>query len=169
MEEPRSVYVNIKTPKTPSKIVQRDHPEDFVIGNIDDGLQLIKNPKKVISETNLALLSTIEPKDFNQAFKDESWKESMKEELSQIENNKTWELVPRPKYKNVISTKWVFKNKMIEEGKIVRNKSRLVCKGYTQVEGEDFDETFPPLPEWKPSNCFLHIHVSRTSQYTRWM
>ena len=54
----------------------------------------------------------------------------MDEELDQIEKRDTWELVPRPKDKNVISTKWVYMNKLNEYGQVARNKSRLVCKGY---------------------------------------
>lgn len=46
----------------------------------------------------------------------------MKEELEYIEKNKTLELVPRPVNKNVIGTKWIFKNKLNENGEIVRNK-----------------------------------------------
>ena len=57
----------------------------------------------------------------------------MKEELDQIEKSGTWELVPRPQDKNIIDTKWVYKNKLDENGKIIRNKARLVCKGYTQM------------------------------------
>ena len=48
----------------------------------------------------------------------------MNEELDQIEKNKTWELVPRLKDKNVIGTKWVFKNKVNEDEEVIRNKSR---------------------------------------------
>jgi hypothetical protein len=54
-------------------------------------------------------------------------------------------LVPRPKNKNVIGTKCVFINKLNEDGEVTRNKARLVCKGYAQVEGIDFEETFPPV------------------------
>ena len=54
----------------------------------------------------------------------------MEEELSQIKKNDTWELVPRPKDKNVIGTKWVFRNKLDENGQVTRNKAILVCKGY---------------------------------------
>jgi hypothetical protein len=54
----------------------------------------------------------------------------MDEELDQIEKNDTWELVPRPKNKNVIDTKWVFRNKLNEYGQFTRNKTSLVCKGY---------------------------------------
>ena len=42
---------------------------------------------------------------------------------------------------NVISTKWVFRNKLDEHGQVVRNKATLLCKGYAQVEGIDFEET----------------------------
>jgi hypothetical protein len=54
------------------------------------------------------LLSTVEPSSFEEANKDEHWIKAMDEELDQIEKNDTWELVPRPKNKNVIGTKWVF-------------------------------------------------------------
>jgi hypothetical protein len=69
----------------------------------------------------------------------------MDEELGQIEKNDTWELVPRPKNKNVIITKWVFRNKLNEDGHVTRNKARLVCKGYAQVEGIEFEEKFAPV------------------------
>jgi hypothetical protein len=69
----------------------------------------------------------------------------MDEELDQIEKNDTWELVPRPKNKNVIGTKWVFRNKLNEDGQITSNKARLVCKGYEHIEGIDFEETFAPV------------------------
>ena len=72
----------------------------------------------------------IEPNSFEEANKDEFWNKAMVEEFDQIEKNDTWELVLRPKNKNVIGTKWVFKNKLNEYGHVTRNKARLVCKGY---------------------------------------
>ena len=75
-------------------------------------------------------MSQVEPTSTKEACKDESWVKAMNEELDQIEKNQTWDLVPRPKDKNVIGTKWVFKNKMNEDGQVVRSKARLVCKGY---------------------------------------
>jgi hypothetical protein len=80
-----------------------------------------------------------EPKKKLQASQDDHWIKAMNEELDQIEKNNTWDLVPRPNNKNVIVTKWVYKNKLKEDGKIVRNKAILVCKGYAQVEGVDFE------------------------------
>ena len=55
--------------------------------------------------------------------------------------------VPRPKNKNVIGTKRVFKNKLNEDRKVYRNKVRLVCKGYSQEEGIDYGETFSPIED----------------------
>ena len=79
----------------------------------------------------------------------------MNEELDQIEKNKTWELVPGPKGKNVIGTKWVFKNKVNEDGKVSKNKAILVCKGYAQVEGIDFEETFAPVARLEVIRMFI--------------
>jgi hypothetical protein len=131
-------------PKTPRKIIQKNHPSDQIIGNKDAGVETrrrIHSPEQL----HLALLSSIEPSNFEEANKDELWIKSMDEELDQIEKNDTWELVPRPRYKNVIDTKWVFINKLNEDGHVTRNKARLVCKGYTQVEGIEFEETFSPV------------------------
>ena len=71
----------------------------------------------------------------------------MNEEIEQIEKNKTLTLVPRPRDKKVIGTKWVFRNKLNEAGKVSRNKERLVCKGYSQEEGIDYGEPLPLLQD----------------------
>ena len=81
----------------------------------------------------------------------------MYEELHQFVQNDVWELVPRPKGVNVIGTKWIFKNKSDEHGTVIRNKSRLVAQGYTQVEGVDFDETFAPIARLESIRILLAI------------
>ena len=81
----------------------------------------------------------------------------MHEELHQFVWNDVWELVPRPKGVNVIGTKWIFKNKLDEHGIVIRNKSRLVTQGYTQVEGIDFDETFAPVARLESIRILLAI------------
>eukprot|EP00253_Pinus_taeda_P019413 PITA_19413 len=103
----------------------------------------------------------IEPETFAGASNDPHWVKAMEEEMSQIEKNKTWELVPRPKDKNIIGTKWVFKNKMNEEGQVIRNKARLVCKGYSQIEGIGFEETFAPVARMEAIRMFLAFACSK--------
>jgi len=66
----------------------------------------------------------------------------MQEKLNQFERNKVWTFTTRPNNHPVIGTKWVFRNKLAENGNVVRNKTRLVAKGYNQEECIYFDETF---------------------------
>nr|GFA01419.1 putative RNA-directed DNA polymerase [Tanacetum cinerariifolium] len=73
---------------------------------------------------------------------DFAWIESMQEELQQFDQLDVRELVDRPLCKNVINIKWLWKNKRDEENIFIRNKSRLVAKGYAQKEGVDFEESF---------------------------
>ena len=71
----------------------------------------------------------------------------MQEELNQFERNEVWELVPRSNNQSVIGTKWVYRNKMDENGISIRNKARLVAQGYNQQEGIDYEETFAPVAD----------------------
>jgi len=64
------------------------------------------------------------------ALEDSNWINAMHEELNQFARNEVWILVPITEEMNVIGTKWVFNNKLDEQGVIVRNKARLVAKGY---------------------------------------
>jgi hypothetical protein len=97
----------------------------------------------------------MEPKNFNEVNKDDHWVKAMNDELDQIEKNNMWEMVHRPEGKNVIGSKWIFKNKLNERGQVVRNKARLVCKGYAQIEGLDYDETFVPIARLEAIKMFL--------------
>ncbi|RVW50135.1 Retrovirus-related Pol polyprotein from transposon RE1 [Vitis vinifera] len=85
------------------------------------------------------------PAEFEEAEKDDKWIEAMKEELRMIEKNDTWELVDRPQHRKVIGVKWVYRTKLNAYGSVNKYKARLVVKGYSQVFGVDFSETFAPV------------------------
>ncbi|GJT69808.1 retrovirus-related pol polyprotein from transposon TNT 1-94 [Tanacetum coccineum] len=70
---------------------------------------------------------------------------AMQEELNQFKTNDVWELVPNPMDMTIIGTKWVYRNKLDENGIVTRNKARLVAQGYNQQEGIDYDETYAPV------------------------
>nr|GEV15651.1 reverse transcriptase domain-containing protein [Tanacetum cinerariifolium] len=72
-------------------------------------------------------------------------KNGIEEELHHFDRLDVWELVDRPLCTNVINMKWLWKNKHDEENTVIRNKSRLVAKGYAQKEGVDFEESFAPV------------------------
>jgi hypothetical protein len=67
----------------------------------------------------------------------------------------------KTKGKNVIGTKWVFRNKLNEDGQVTKNKTRLVCKGYAQVEGIYFEETFVPVARMEAIRMFLAYACSK--------
>ncbi|GJZ17699.1 retrovirus-related pol polyprotein from transposon TNT 1-94 [Tanacetum coccineum] len=79
----------------------------------------------------------------------------MQEELNQFEINKVWTLVPKPHGKTIIGTKWIRKNRMDENGIVIKNKARLVSQGYNQQEGINYEETFAPVARLEAIRIFL--------------
>jgi hypothetical protein len=66
---------------------------------------------------------------------------------------KSWEIVPRPKEKSIVSSKWIFKIKHAADESIEKYKARFVARGFSQQEGVDYDETFSPVALYlHPSN-----------------
>jgi len=119
------------------------HPEDQIIGNKE-------SPRRTRSyfrqeDSMIGLISMIEPTTVDEALSDDGWILAMQEELNQFQRNDVWDLVPKPSQKNIIGTKWVFRNKLNEQGEVTKNKARLVAQGYNQQEGIDYTETFAPV------------------------
>ncbi|GJW50697.1 retrovirus-related pol polyprotein from transposon TNT 1-94 [Tanacetum coccineum] len=89
----------------------RNHPLENVIGNLNQ--RTLRSQAQ--NQSNFYyFISTIEPKNVNEALGDESWIVAMQEELNQFIANDVWELVPQPKNMTIIGTKWVFRNKLDE-------------------------------------------------------
>ncbi|KAK0583607.1 hypothetical protein LWI29_000140 [Acer saccharum] len=152
------------------QVVEHSHPrlrnlhyQEDIIGDLNEG---VRTRNQIANQISYACYtSQIEPKNINEAIVDEYWVGAMQDELNQFERNEVWSLVPRPKDINVIGTKWVFRNKTDESGKIVRNKARLVAQGYTQVEGVDFDETFAPVARLESIRLLLSIACINENTY----
>nr|GEW72001.1 hypothetical protein [Tanacetum cinerariifolium] len=85
--------------------------------------------------------------------------ESMQSDLCmhshQLKRLDVWELVPLPNGKNVIKVKWLWKNKTDVENTVIQNKSRLVTKGYSQIEGKDFEDSFAPVAQLEAVRMFV--------------
>ncbi|GJV99098.1 retrovirus-related pol polyprotein from transposon TNT 1-94 [Tanacetum coccineum] len=73
----------------------------------------------------------------------------------QFKIQEVWTLVDLPIGKRDIGSKWVFRNKKVERGIVIRNKVRLVAQGYTQEEGIDYDEVFAPVARIEAIRLFL--------------
>lgn len=88
-----------------------------------------------------------DPKTYREAVKSTKakyWKEAMQAEVESLEYNNTWTLVDKPKDKNVLPGKWVYRVKYDADGQVDKYKARYVAKGFAQVEGLDFFETYAP-------------------------
>ena len=137
----------------------KNHPIEQVIGEIGEGVKT----RRALNEyqSNYAYISIVEPKNTKEALEDESWVQAMQEELNQFKRNNVWELVPAPKGKTIIGTKWVHRIKYDENGKPVKNKSRLVAQGFNQEEGLDYEETFAPVARLEAIRllCAFASHV----------
>lgn len=100
---------------------------------------------------------------FHQATKGEeraSWIPAINSEMDSLYRNKTWSLVPREKGTNILSTKWVFRRKedMADDGtERTKFKARLVCRGFEQIKGLDYDETFAPVVKFTTLRMLLGI------------
>nr|GEV80684.1 Gag-Pol polyprotein [Tanacetum cinerariifolium] len=134
----------------------KDHSLEQVIGNPS---QSVRTRRQLESDGEMYMftltVSRTEPKNIKEAMADSAWIESMQEELYQFDRLGVWKLVDRPLCKNVINMKWLWKNKHDEENSIIRNKSRLVAKGYTQKEGIDFKESFAPVARLEAVKLFI--------------
>nr|GEV63411.1 copia protein [Tanacetum cinerariifolium] len=87
--------------------------------------------------------------------------EAMQEELNGFERLEVWELVPRRDKVMVITLKWIYKVKLDKLGGILKNKVRLVARGYRQEEGIDFEESFAPVTRLEAIRIFLAYAVHK--------
>ncbi|KAJ9535705.1 LOW QUALITY PROTEIN: hypothetical protein OSB04_un001143 [Centaurea solstitialis] len=122
---------------------QKNHPSTLVIGDMESPMLTRHKSKQ----------AGVEPKKAHDAMKDPSWIEAMQEELLQFVLQH--DLVDLPSGHRAIGTKWIFRNKKDERGKVIKNKARLVAQGYTQEEGIDYDEVFAPVARIEAIRLFL--------------
>jgi hypothetical protein len=72
----------------------------------------------------------------------------MMEEYQSIMKNDVWDIVLRPEGKFVVTSKWIYKIKHTVDGSIEKHKTRIVARGFSQVEGIDYEETFAPVARY---------------------
>ncbi|CAN6469819.1 unnamed protein product [Victoria cruziana] len=135
----------------------------FVYGRrgIDQGEPSVRRSERIrhpidrwVSYKNFSLdfqvfLSNIskdmEPTFYQEAAQSQAWIQAMNEEINALHECGTWEIVPQPRSKNVVGSKWVYKIKYKPDGSIQRHKARLIARGFSQKYEQDYEETFSPV------------------------
>ncbi|GJR32391.1 retrovirus-related pol polyprotein from transposon TNT 1-94 [Tanacetum coccineum] len=130
-DEEYTIAVHLKVKLEPNKWIKDSGCSRHMTGNKD----LFSSYKSIDGE----------PKNVKEAIQDESWTMAMHIELNQFKTNDVWSLVPPPNNETIIGTKWVFKNKLDENGVVFRNKARLVAQETNQQRKLDSMETFAPV------------------------
>nr|GEU62494.1 hypothetical protein [Tanacetum cinerariifolium] len=150
-EDAPSASKSHTTSETQSSVIPQDVEED----NLDIEVAHMGNDPLLgvpIPEVTSAQSSSMTYKD---ALTQSRWIEAMQEELNEFERLEVWELVPRPDKVMVITLKWIYKVKLDELGGILKNKARLVARGYRQEKGIDFEESFAPVARLEAIWIFL--------------
>lgn len=165
-EEENEEYVNINIKEEGQEVgeveitkrnsIEENETNKYNLRNRD-------NLKKPMKYTDFAMFAIHgEPQTFSQAIASpeaDKWKNAMQEELTALAVNKTWKLVDLPEGKKPIDNRWVFKIKGKPDENDCRYRARLVAKGYSQIPGIDYEETFSPVARWNTIRSLLSIAV----------
>ena len=121
---------------------------------------ITKPIQKLNLHTHIASSPSSEPTSVAQALKDSNWRKAMSEEYDALARNGTWELVTPTYITNLVGCKWVFRIKRNYDGSIDRFKPCLVAKGFHQIPGVDYLETFSPIIKPTTMRLVLSITIS---------
>ena len=131
---------NIVARKSKRRRVVKSFGEDFIIC-------LVEDTPTTITEAYSSIDADL-------------WNEVVQSEMDSTMSNGTWEAVDRPYECKPVGCKWVFKKKMRPDGTVEKYKTRLVAKGYTQKEGEDYFDTYSPVARLMTIRVLIILAVS---------
>ena len=100
------------------------------------------------------------PKTYEEAMEHTEWRESVGDEVGAMIKNDTWYETELPKGKKAVTSRLLFTIKYLANGKPERRKTRLVARGYTQVYGEDYLDTFAPVVKLHTIRILLSLAVN---------
>ncbi len=98
-----------------------------------------------------------EPYSFEEAMQQPIWVDAMVEEYDSIVWNNVWDGVPRPENMLVVSSRWIYKVKQATDGSVAKHKARFFSRGFSQVEGIDYEETFAPVARYSSIRLMLAL------------
>ncbi|GJY16851.1 retrovirus-related pol polyprotein from transposon TNT 1-94 [Tanacetum coccineum] len=163
---------NVRPSHTPFELIGRWTKDHLIANVIGDHSRLVSTRNQLKTDAMWcyfdAFLTSVEPKNFKQAMTEPSWIDAMQEEIHEFERLQVWELVPCPDKVMLIKLKWIYKVKIDEFGRVLKNKARLVAQGFRQEQGIDFEESFAPVARIKAICIFeypSHMYKLKKALY----
>ena len=89
-----------------------------------------------------------EPYSFEEEVQEPKWVDVMVEEYDSIVKNSSWEIVPRSVGKSVVGSRWIYKVKQVVDGSVKKYKARFFTRGFSQIEGIDYEKAFAPVARY---------------------
>jgi hypothetical protein len=154
---PRDIAIRHKRPTWARKTLQEAEGYKAPQGTTRES----KRPKRFSSY--LSVMTHIIDSESNchgEASGEQVWQDAMIEEYKSILKNDVWDVVPRREGKSVVTSKWIYKIKHVVDGSIKKYKARFVAKGFSQIEGVDYDKTFAPVARYTSIRSIIVLATS---------
>ena len=116
---------------------------------------------------HIFLVQSSYPHYYGEAIGNPFCESAMQEEYNSLLENETWDLIPLPSGRKCVRCRWVYRTKSTTDGHISRYKSSLVTKGFQQVHGIDYDETFTPVAKMDSIRLELSIAACKGWEFHR--
>jgi hypothetical protein len=154
------------TPPAPRKSTRKRKPVNKFVGSAETEGDLEAFDQAYLESVELytSANSSNEPRTYQEAIDSpdsDKWRDAMADELNSLESHGTWEIVDRPQGRRVISSKWVYRVKYDADGNVSRHKARLVARGFTQVHGVDYTDTFAPVTRLETLRLLFAMAVEK--------
>jgi hypothetical protein len=101
-----------------------------------------------------------EPSYYEETYSQPVWRDVMMEEYHSIVKNDVWVIVMRPEGKFVVTFEWIYKIKHTTDGSIEKQKMRFVARGFFQVEGIYYEETFAHVSQYTSIQRIISLATS---------
>jgi len=162
-----TVVVEMTSSEPSQPVVQRERPQRQIRPPVRYGVDEYADTalEDAVCHNAFSACQILEPSTIDEALASDhatEWRQAADLEYKSLISNNTWELVELPAGRKPIGCKWVFKVKYRSDGEVERFKGRLVAKGYAQMYGIDYDETFAPVVHFSSIRTLLAFAVQNS-------
>jgi hypothetical protein len=157
VEVPRNITVGQKRPAWARQTLQEAEGHAAPCGTFRES----KRPHRFSSYVSaMSHIIDTEPSCHGEATGQQVWQDAMTKKYQSIMKNVVWDIVLRLKEKSIVTSKWIYKIKHATEGSVEKYKARFVARGFSQVEGIDYEETFAPVARYTSIRTIIALATS---------